>query len=97
MADLRLAVKGRAVNGHGIDIVGPFTIQGSISDDGRVSLLKDYLGRHAVRYEGQHDGEGRMWGLWSLPGFNGRWMIALRRAAADSVDGIRQIGPGQGG
>ena len=93
MEDLRLAVDGRAVDGVGSDIIGPFTLRGVISDDGRVSILKDYLGRHSVRYEGQHDGEGRMWGVWSLPGFNGRWMIAFRREARPDLDDIRQVSP----
>ena len=93
MDELQLAVDGRAVDGVGTDIIGPFTLQGLISDDGRVSILKDYLGRHSVRYEGQHDGEGRMWGVWSLPGFNGRWMIALRRQRGDATDDIDDLAP----
>ena len=93
MDGLRLAVEGHEVDGVGADIIGPFTLQGLISDDGRVSILKDYLGRHSVRYEGQHDGEGRMWGVWSLPGFNGRWMIAFRRELRGELDDIRQLGP----
>jgi len=93
MESLRVAVEGRLVAGEGTDIIGPFTLDGEISDDGRVSLLKDYLGRHSVRYEGQHDGEGRMWGVWSLPGFNGRWMIAFRREPRGDLDDLRQIGP----
>ncbi len=93
MDGLRLAVAGHEINGVGTDIIGPFTLQGLISDDGRVSILKDYLGRHSVRYEGQHDGEGRMWGVWSLPGFNGRWMIAFRRELRGELDDIRQLGP----
>jgi len=96
MDDLQLAVDGRAVDGVGTDIIGRFTLQGLISDDGRVSILKDYLGRHSVRYEGHHDGEGRMWGVWSLPGFNGRWLIAFRRErgdAIDAIDAIDDLGP----
>ena len=93
MDGLRLAVAGHEINGVGTDIIGPFTLQGLISDDGRVSILKDYLGRHSVRYEGQHDGEGRKWGVWSLPGFNGRWMIAFRRELRGELDDIRQLGP----
>jgi hypothetical protein len=97
MEGLHLTIDGRVVGGLGTDIIGPFTLHGLITEDGRVSIQKDYLERHSVRYEGQHDGEGRMWGVWALPGMNGRWMIALRRAAGDSIDGIRQIGPGRGG
>jgi hypothetical protein len=95
MDDLQLAVDGRCLDGVGTDIIGPFTLQGLISDDGRVSILKDYVGRHSVRYEGQHDGEGRMWGVWSLPGFSGRWMIALGRQRRESLDDILDIGPGR--
>jgi hypothetical protein len=93
MDDLQLAVDGRAVDGVGTDIIGRFTLQGRISDDGRVSILKDYLGRHSVRYEGHQDGEGRMWGVWSLPGFNGRWLIAFRRERGDAIVAIDDLGP----
>ena len=41
MESLRVAVEGRLVAGEGTDIIGPFTLDGRISDDGRVSLLKD--------------------------------------------------------
>jgi len=96
MEELRLAVDGRVVDGVGTDLIGPFTLEGHCSADGRVSILKCYLGRHSVRYEGQHDGEGRMWGVWSLPGSGGRWMIACRReppANPDDLDGLGQITP----
>lgn len=93
MDGLCLAVEGHDVEGVGTDIIGPFTLQGLVDADGRVSILKSYPGRHAVRYEGQHDGEGRMWGVWSLSGLNGRWMIAFRREPPGEIDDIRQLGP----
>ena len=93
MEELRLSVVGRIVDGVGTDVIGPFTLEGHVSEDGRVSILKSYRGRHSVRYEGQHDGEGRMWGVWSLPGSSGRWMIASRNESPAHLDDLRQIGP----
>ena len=58
-----------------------------VAADGRVSIEKSYRGRHSVLYEGQFDGEGRMWGVWALPGYDGRWMIELGRAAMDGPGG----------
>jgi hypothetical protein len=95
MESLHLTVDGGAVDGLGTDIIGPFTLHGLLTADGRVSIEKDYLGRHSVRYEGQHDGEGRMWGLWALPGQHGRWMIALQREGGDALDDLRDIAPGR--
>lgn len=93
MEGLSLSVDDGQVVGEGADVIGPFTMDGHSSADGRVSILKRYAGRHSVRYEGQHDGEGRMWGIWSLPGSSGRWMIAFRRERRSDPDDVRQIGP----
>ena len=93
MEDLHVAVFGRIVDGRGTDIIGPFTLEGHLADDGRVSISKEYVGRHVVRYEGQHDGEGRMWGVWALPGHHGRWMITVGRDRAGADDRIGTIVP----
>lgn len=87
MEDLALAVDGRLLAGAGRDVVGRFSLEGFVATDGRVSIEKRYLGRHSVFYEGQTDGEGRLWGMWALPGYQGRWMIELGRAAMDGPGG----------
>jgi hypothetical protein len=42
-------------------------------------MVKQYIGRHSVNYVGKYDGEGLMWGRWSLGIFRGAWMIRLGR------------------
>ena len=87
MEPLEVSLAGRRIDGRGSDVVGTFALEGFVATDGRVSIEKRYLGRHSVMYEGQCDGEGRMWGVWALAGYNGRWMIELgRRATADADD-----------
>lgn len=83
MDPLTVAVTGRRLDGRGSDVVGAFALEGFIAADGRVSVEKRYLGRHSVIYEGQCDGEGRLWGVWALAGFNGRWLIELGRSMTD--------------
>ncbi len=86
MEDLAVTVAGRSLVGAGRDVVGRFSLDGFVAADGRVSIEKRYVGRHSVFYEGQTDGEGRLWGMWALPGYRGRWMIELGRAAATDRD-----------
>jgi hypothetical protein len=84
-----------AVTGGGEDCIGPFSFDGQCRPDGTVSLVKQYLGRHSVSYEGRNSGEGIFgtWfipGLWLLaPGFNtGKFAI---RPIADSTHASREI------
>ena len=79
MNPLSIAIDRSSVAGSGADIVGRFTLEGAIALGGSVSIRKTYHGRHTVRYEGQYDGEGRMWGLWSCGPDSGRWMISVAR------------------
>ncbi len=62
------------VKGQGEDCVGRFTFRGQFWPDGTVSLVKQYLCRHAVYYEGCNSREGIF----------GRWFIRGLRAAYDS-------------
>src|SRR5437762_933070 len=53
------------VTGRGTDVVGPFTLSGAYDvQTGRVLLVKQYLGKHTVRYRGELDGEGSIQGTW---------------------------------
>lgn len=94
MEDLALSLDGRRLEGSGSDVVGRFSLAGFVAADGRVSIEKSYRGRHTVLYEGQFDGEGRMWGVWALPGYDGRWMIELGRSRSGDADGFDDIVPG---
>jgi hypothetical protein len=80
MHDLRMAFADGKVRGAGRDVVGDFLFNGTISPDGDVVMVKQYIGRHSVNYTGKYDGEGLMEGRWFLGLFRGPWMIRLGRA-----------------
>ena len=85
MRDLRLRFDGNQIRGAGRDIVGPFTFTGTISEQGNVAMVKQYLGRHSVDYLGQYDGEGLLWGEWQIGPLRDRWMIRIGGAKASSA------------
>lgn len=93
MEELAVTLDGRRLRGKGSDVVGRFSLTGFVAADGRVSIEKAYLGRHSVVYEGQFDGEGRMWGIWALSGYDGRWMIELDRTDRRDADRFDEIVP----
>jgi hypothetical protein len=66
MRDLVLHFGDGQVDGSGIDIVGRFSFQGQFDQAGNVVLVKQYLGRHRVLYAGRYDGEGTIFGEWSI-------------------------------
>jgi hypothetical protein len=66
MRDLVLHFGDGHVDGSGIDIVGRFNFQGHYDHEGNVVLIKLYLGRHQVLYTGRYDGEGTIFGEWSI-------------------------------
>ena len=71
--------------GSGHDMVGVFTFAGTISPQGHVAMVKQYLGRHSVVYIGNYDGEGLMKGEWDLGGFgSGRWLIRIKKAGSNA-------------
>lgn len=84
MESLRIAFAGDRLRGTGIDVVGPFTLAGTITRDGRVAIIKQYLRQHAVEYLGTHDGEGSLAGEWHVGGFRGRWRIQVRRLEGEA-------------
>jgi hypothetical protein len=95
MDHLRLAIAPPRIEGSGTDCIGPFVLEGIIATNGGVSLQKTYVGKHDVTYDGQYDGEGRMWGTWRCGPDTGRWMIALRREedGAELAGGVVEIVP----
>jgi hypothetical protein len=66
MSDLQLEFDGGKITGSGWDIVGPFKFSGECGTGGAVALVKQYLGQHAVLYEGWYDGEGTISGQWII-------------------------------
>ncbi len=55
------------VTGEGKDIISRFLFRGTVdAATGRVRMVKQYVGRHAVLYEGGPDGEGCILGTWRI-------------------------------
>ena len=98
MEQLRLSVSAPRTEGSCTDCIGPFVLEGVIATNGSVTLQKTYVGKHDVTYDGQYDGEGRMWGMWKCGPDSGRWMIAMRRGGeeADGVEDVIEIEPTRG-
>jgi hypothetical protein len=66
MRDLVLTFTDGKVKGSGVDVIGPFTFEGDYDNEGNVTLVKQYTGRHNVLYQGRFDGEGTIFGRWSI-------------------------------
>ena len=83
------------VAGSGEDCVGPFTFKGEFRHDGTVSLIKQYVGRHWVGYEGENSDEG-IFGTWYIPGCDtGRfvlWPLADGKSACDEIHELAPVG-----
>jgi hypothetical protein len=88
MEDLRISFELGRIQGSGSDIVGPFTLLGTIGAGGAVFIHKQYIGQHHVEYTGTFDGEGAMWGTWRIECFRGPWMIRIRRFDSDWAEEI---------
>lgn len=63
--ELRFGPDG-TVTGEGRDVIGRFTFSGRCTVDGMVRMVKQYVGKHRVLYEGRHAGEGLIVGTWSI-------------------------------
>jgi hypothetical protein len=66
MHDLTLRFGGGRITGDGYDCIGAFTFIGEYDDLGGVFLVKQYAGRHKVEYNGHYDGEGTIYGRWTI-------------------------------
>lgn len=74
MRAFELHFSGTAIRGQGEDVIGRFTIAGTVDRrNGSVSFIKQYLGRHQVEYVGQPDGEGCIGGKWTVRGVIETW------------------------
>lgn len=85
MHALRMTFAETAISGQGHDLVGAFTISGTLIH-GCVTLKKQYLKAHTVNYSGTFDGEGTLQGMWSIHGIGGRWLIRVVAVDATSLD-----------
>jgi hypothetical protein len=66
---------------------------GQFRPDGTVSLLKQYIGRHWVDYEGHNSGEG-IFGTWHIPGFDsGRFALRPLAPGEIACDEIQELAP----
>lgn len=83
MVDLTLQFRGEEINGNGRDMVGLFTLRGTLNAQGEVSLVKQYLGKHSVKYFGRYDGEGILSGEWRIFFDHGHWAIKIKTAGTD--------------
>lgn len=82
MTDLVLSFDAGTIDGSGIDIIGPFTLSGTV-DQGQAVLRKSYIGQHQVEYVGTFDGEGTLQGMWRIAGaFHGKWLIRITAEAS---------------
>lgn len=86
MHNLRLRFDTGNMTGSGHDIIGLFTLRGTISTEGVVHLHKHYLGQHIVEYIGHYDGEGVLWGEWHIGDSSDSWMIKFIRKAVTSTE-----------
>ncbi|MDX1929598.1 MAG: hypothetical protein SFV81_23930 [Pirellulaceae bacterium] len=82
MEDLVIEFSTGLIRGSGRDVVGEFEMYGTMDQDGRVKIVKQYVGRHQVVYVGSYDGEGTMFGSWLIEMLTGSWSIKLLRAPA---------------
>jgi len=93
MLDLKLSFAGGVIRGEGMDIIGRFTFLGRYDQaTGAVVMTKQYVGAHAVEYRGQYDGEGTIFGRWSIgPNWSGPFALAPRRGTVDPDAPIRDL------
>lgn len=61
-------VKRNVIKGSGKDTVGVFAITGSVLPTGQCHFVKQYVGMHAVEYDGSYT-KTRIAGRWSLPAY----------------------------
>jgi len=94
MIELVLRFESGKIFGMGRDVIGTFTLSGTISEGSKVVMIKQYLGMHAVDYVGAYDGEGLMWGQWRIGPLHDQWMIKFtdfKESLATRME-IKEIG-----
>jgi hypothetical protein len=80
------------VEGEGRDCIGPFTFRGQYDDRGSIRMIKQYIGMHRVLYEGTYDGEGTVFGRWSIGAlWSGPFAMSPAAAQADPDAPIQSL------
>ena len=81
------------VAGGGQDCIGRFTFKGQIRPSGAISLVKQYIGRHQVNYEGHNSGEG-IFGTWHVAGcWTGKFALQPLADSKEACDEIYELVP----
>jgi hypothetical protein len=92
MDELSLRFVGGLIDGEGRDILGRFHFRGTVTEGGRVHLIKQYVGRHQVDYDGHYDGEGTIFGTWSIgPIWSGPFVLTTDRQDLAGEESIREL------
>ena len=92
MDDFLLRFADGMVEGEGRDVIGRFTVTGTCDDHGAVSFVKQYIGRHRVLYRGVYDGEGTIFGAWSIgESWSGPFALSPVRGSPPLDSPIRDI------
>jgi hypothetical protein len=93
MRDLVLRFSGGRVEGSGVDVIGPFTFDGVYDSNGTINLVKRYP-HHTVKYQGQYDGEGTIYGEWSIGSYaRGKFALTADRSTNPEETEILEIAP----
>lgn len=65
--ELDLRFREGRIRGHGRDRIAEFVMRGSYDiEEGKCTIFKQYVGLHAVIYNGYNEGKG-IWGTWVIP------------------------------
>jgi hypothetical protein len=92
MTGLVLHFADGRIEGEGRDVVGRFTFSGEYDERGHVVLVKQYLKKHQVLYQGTYDGEGTIFGQWSISSlWSGNFALAPVHAEPDPDAPIEEI------
>ncbi|MFK7921036.1 MAG: hypothetical protein AB8H47_03725 [Bacteroidia bacterium] len=78
MDGLTVSIKEDTISGGGYDVVGMFTLEGTLTNGSEVDMIKSYLDKHTVLYKGEYDGSSLMKGTWVMSYGNGPWEIRFR-------------------
>jgi hypothetical protein len=89
---LSLRLDEGQIEGTGDDCIGPFTFRGEYDSQGMISMVKQYIGQHRVNYEGAYDGEGTIFGRWSIGhSWTGAFALKLDQADTDTGGAIKSL------
>jgi hypothetical protein len=87
MQDVVLSFADGVISGEGYDCIGRFEFRGNCDPQGVVVMLKQYVGSHQVLYQGQYDGEGTMFGHWTIgPVDSGEFLLSLASEEGASTE-----------